>query len=371
MEVTHIKKHVAIFMRELAGGGAERIMVNLALGLADDGVKLDLVLAHRRGPYLSDVPANVNLVDLRANRWRRAVLLLAQYLRRERPTALLSAMPHTNVAAITAVKLARTRTRVGILEVNRITEADAYNSGSSNRLLRQLARLMYPHADRVFSLSKGVADDVSLHYRIPCEQVHVVYSPVTSPSLLKLSAEPIDCPWLNDSALPVLLTVGRLVPQKDHATLLRAFARVRERRSVRLIILGEGELRCELEDLAKSMGLFEDIAMPGFVSNPFAYMAGTNCFVLSSRWEGFGNVLVEAMACGAPVVSTDCPSGPSEILKEGKFGPLVPVGDDEGLAEAIEQVLESPPSSAALRERAAAFSIHHIAKEYRRLLLDE
>ena len=175
--------------------------------------------------------------------------------------------------------------------------------------------------------------------------------------------------WFADGAPPVLLGAGKFKPQKDLSTLIRAFAMIRASRPARLIILGEGPQRKTLQALCTELGVLEDVAFPGFVDNPFAYMARSKVFVLSSAWEGFGMVLAEAMACGCPVVSTDCPSGPAEILEDGRYGPLVPVSDPEKMSAAIASTLDDPLPVETLRQRAAVFSDASAATLYRQVLL--
>ena len=178
-------------------------------------------------------------------------------------------------------------------------------------------------------------------------------------------------PEFYDSAPPVLLAAGRFTGQKDYPNMIRAFAKVRAERPARLMILGEGKQRAELEALIAELGVADDVALPGFVDNPFMYMSRASLFVLASKWEGLPGVLIQAMACGCPVVSTDCPSGPREILEGGKYGPLVEVGDVQGLADAILRTLESSVPSAELKARAADFSLESICDEYLNLLLPE
>ena len=205
---------------------------------------------------------------------------------------------------------------------------------------------------------------------LPRERITTVYNGVDLRRLDELAASPVADPWFESDAPAVLMAVGRLAPQKDFRNLLEAFARVRSRRGVRLVILGEGPERARLESLAADLGIAADVKMPGAVLNPFAYMARASLFVLSSAWEGFGNVLVEALACGCPIVSTDCPSGPREILDGGAFGPLVPVGDDEALADGIIHALALPADRGRLRERAQIFSVHAAVDRYLEVLLD-
>jgi glycosyltransferase involved in cell wall biosynthesis len=239
-----------------------------------------------------------------------------------------------------------------------------------------LIRRNYLAADAVVAVSEGVADDLAAHFGIPRDRISVVHNPVVSGSLKEKAAAPIDHPWLASGAPPVVLSAGRLHPTKDYPTLIRSFARLRQVREARLLILGSGKndeetarRRAELIELAAELGVSEDVDLPGFVPNPLPYMARAAVFVLSSLWEGFGNVLVEALACGCPVVSTDCPSGPAEILDHGRYGRLVPVGDDSAMAEAMLTVLRNPPDRDVLRARGALFTVDRAVDAYLDLLL--
>jgi glycosyltransferase involved in cell wall biosynthesis len=230
-----------------------------------------------------------------------------------------------------------------------------------------LARWLYPQAHRVVAVSHGVATDILHLYQLPTAKVAVIYNPVVTPELIARSWEAVEHPWLAAGEPPIILGVGRLTAQKDFATLIRAFARVRQHDEARLIILGEGEHRPILEQLIGELGLQAWVALPGFVENPYAWMRRAAVFVLSSRWEGLPTVLIEAMACGTPVVATDCPSGPREILEGGKWGKLVPVGDAVGLAEAICQTLkEGSPSDLSIR--ASDFSLERAVESYLQVL---
>jgi len=210
-------------------------------------------------------------------------------------------------------------------------------------------RLTYPTAKATIAVSEGVARDLVELLSLDRAAVLTLYNPITIDDFQVEAEEPLDDPWFAEGEPPVILGVGRLSAQKDFETLVRAFAVVRAQRPARLLILGEGTERPRIESLVSSLRLDEAVRMPGFVMNPFKYMKRSSVFVLSSRWEGFGNVLVEAMACGVPVVSTDCPSGPAEILENGKWGRLVPVGDFGALADAVISTLASGRRSACAR----------------------
>ena len=357
------QRRAAIFIQDLRGGGAERMMVNLANGMASRNLAVDLVLAEATGPYVELVDPAVRMVDLRAKRVAASPWALAGYLRRERPDALLSALLHVNVAALIARRLAPAG-RLVISERNTVS-VDLTNIGSrSIRLARWLARHLYARADGIIAVSQGVADDLVAFFGLPPERVCVINNPVVTPYLLRQAAAPLADAWFRDSDRPVILGIGKLWPQKDFGTLIAAFARLRQRRPARLAILGEGAERPRLAALVRELGLDGDVALPGFVDNPYACMARASLFALSSRWEGSPNVLVEAMACGTPVVSTDCPSGPGEILEGGRYGPLVPIGDAERLADAMARLLDRPTPTQALKARAADYSVERATTGY-------
>jgi glycosyltransferase involved in cell wall biosynthesis len=240
-------------------------------------------------------------------------------------------------------------------------------SGPSMRVTRALMRFTYPWADQIVAVSQGVAEDLMRHIPLARERVATIYNPVVDERMRDLAqATPVH-PWLCSGPVPVVLGVGRLIAQKDFATLIDAFAQLRRQRKLRLLILGEGELRASLLAQAAQLGVAEDVALPGFEANPFAAMRAASVFVLSSRFEGLPGVLIQAMACGARVVSTDCPSGPREVLEDGRWGALVPVGDARALAAAIAQTLDAPRPPKA-RERAAAFTERQAIERYAQVL---
>ncbi|CAN5524203.1 glycosyltransferase [soil metagenome] len=354
---------LAVFLPCLAGGGAERSLVSLADGLARRGHTVDLVLAHADGEYLSTLPDTLRLVDLKKERVLDSVGPLRRYLRASRPAALLSALDHANVAAILGGKLARTGTKIAVSLRNTLGEEYAHPT-RGQCLTLTAARRLYPAADAIIAVSNGVADDAARVLGLSRNRIQTIYNPVITPSLLQEKEEPPDHPWFSDGGPPVVLGVGRLNAQKDFPTLIRAFKRLAS--PARLLILGEGELRADLETLAAPLG--DRAAFPGFTKNPFPTMKACGVFALSSRYEGLPGVLVQAMACGAPLVATDCPSGPREILEDGKWGSLVPVGDDAALAAAIDRALTSPrpnhPSACLAR-----FEEAPVLDAYERLLL--
>jgi len=320
-------------------------MLRLAIGFAERDFPVDLVLACASGPFAAEVPSNVRVVDLRARRVLTATPGLVRYMRRERPHAMISAMDYANLVAIWSRWVARVPLRLIISERNTMSQSTRNAVTLRDRAIPTLARWFYPWADGIVAVSQGVADDLVATVRLDSAQVEVIYNPTVAPEIYERASEPIEHAWFGPGEPDVILAVGRLAPQKDYPTLLRAFTRLRERTPCRLMILGEGKARPELEALVAELGIEADVALPGFVANPYPYMARAAVFAMSSAWEGLPNALIEALALGATVVSTDCPSGPREILEEGRWGQLVPVGDVDRLADAMADALKSPNSS--------------------------
>lgn len=330
---------IAIFLRGLYGGGTERVMLNLARGFIDRNLKVDLVLARAEGPYLAQVPPGVRVVDLKAQWMPSSLPKLVRYLHKEHPKNLLTALHYPCELALWAKRLSGVSTRVVVSEHNNLSQEAQRIAQTSVRFTPLAARLFYPWADDIVAVSQGVAEDLANVTGLPLERIQVIYNPIIIPELFAQAKELADHPWFKPGEPPVILGVGRLYPQKDFPTLIRAFAEVRQVRAARLMILGDGPEEAQLKALVSELGLEKEVAMLGFVQNPYAYMAQAKVFALSSAWEGFGNVLVEAMAVGTPVVSTNCESGPAEITDNGKYGLLTPVGDSKAMAEAILSVL--------------------------------
>ena len=244
-----------------------------------------------------------------------------------------------------------------------------HGKAASKRSLHR-ARRTYPYSDAAVGVSRGLAGELTETIRVPNNRVHTIYNPVVSEALARTSNEPAGHPWLDHPGPRVILTAGRLSKGKDFPNLLTAFARLRDGCPARLIVLGKGRLRPELLAHSEQLGISDHVDFPGFVQNPYAFMAKASLFVISSRHEGLPRVLIEAMACGCPVVSTDCPFGPDEILEGGRWGELVPIGDAKALSEAMLRTLENPHPQAALRKRASFFGIEQAVTRYEELLLD-
>ncbi len=375
-------------------------MLNLAAALADRDYRIDLVMGRKKGHFLEEIPDTVNIVDLsppsahrllptlmnmrhisrllgsdvfnRKAAWIFGIVpALAAYLNSRQPTVLLSALDYTNIAALLAQRLSASSTRLAISIHNHLSTAAARASKPHERKIPQLARRFYPEADRIVAVSDGVAADLAQVIDVPRSRIATIYNPIFRPEILIQAQARLDHAWFTPGAPPVILAIGKLKPQKDFACLIRAFARVRAIRPARLLILGEGPQREALLSLARKLNVENDVALPGFVANPFAYIGRAAVFVLSSAWEGLSNVIIEALACGCPVVSTDCPSGPAEILDGGTYGRLVPVGDDAALANAILATLDNPPPRDRLRDRAQFFSVDCAVERYLDVLLGD
>jgi glycosyltransferase involved in cell wall biosynthesis len=338
MRLTGSRTRLALFLPTLDDGGAEQVMLQLGASFRARGFDVDLVLAVPGGPLESRIPPDLRVVDLAAPRTLRALPAFARYLRRESPAALLSTLEHSNILSIAANGLARSKTRVVLREANVLLPADRVRSLRS-RVQRALMHRFYPSASAIVAVSDAVARSLVSGLGIAARKIRTIYNPVVTSAIYEKAAVELDDPWFAPQAPPVVLGVGRLVPQKDFSTLLRAFAAVRKARAARLVILGEGEERSKLVSLARELGVESDVRLPGFDHNPFRYMQRSTVFALSSLYEGLPGALIQAMACGCRVISTDCPGGSREVLDGGRLGCLTPVSDPGALARGIIDLL--------------------------------
>lgn len=355
---------IAIFAATSGHSGVDRILVNLIEQWAAWGLRVDLLRVRRHGPRLEPVPEGVRCIDLGCSHVNTALPALVRYLKRERPRALLSDKDRVNRIAILARGLAR-RPSVLAVRLGTTVSVNLASRGLLERWLQRASiRLLYRFADRLIVPSDGVATDLVEQFGVERTRIQVAHSPIVSARLERLAQEPIAHPWLASDAPPLILGVGELGARKDFATLIRAFALVRAERPCRLLILGRGRQRERLLALASDLGVAEALDLPGFVANPYPYMRQAAVFALTSRWEGLPVVLVEALACGTPAVSTDCPSGPREILGACCPQALVPVGDHRALARALGETLARPPAPPLLRARARAFAVDASARAY-------
>lgn len=336
-------------------------MIDLALEAASRGRTVHMVVVNHRQAVIRDLAESVRLIDLDRSRVAFALPALWRYLRENRPKALIATIGHTNVLAVLAARLIQ-GTRVVVREANTVGE-DQSGSLFKRWAVRTSMRYAYRGADAIVAVSDGVATSIVEQLGVREDRVQVILNPVITPRVLSGAEEPIDHEWFCQDAPPVVLGVGRLVEQKAFDTLMRAFAVLRASQECRLVILGEGRLRGSLQQLAEELGIENDVAMPGFVDNPFKYMANAGLFVLSSRWEGLPNALIQAMAVGCRVVTTDCPSGPREVTNAGELAPLVAVDDVTGLAEAMSKALSAPAPQLS-EQWFARYSLVDVATEY-------
>ena len=362
--------HIAMYLPTMAGGGGERVFAMLSGAFVERGHKVSLLLNKAEGPNLAHVHPAVRVVDLHAPRSVMAIPRIAGFIRRNRPDVLLSGLGVSNVIAVAGRALAAAPTAI-VISIHSLLSSQIWPGDNwQYKTLRWVAPFAYPKADGIIVISDAVAEDLASITTIGRSRMTRIHNPL-APDVWTQAEEPLDDPWFNDPDTPVLLGVGRFVPAKDFATLLRAFASVRERRATRLVILGEGQLRGDLTSLAKALGVAEHVRMPGYVTNPFPYMRQAAVFVLSSANEGFGNVIIEALACGTPVVSTEAGGAAAEILDGSSYGALVPVGDAAAMASAIEETLDHPPAKSALVARAKDFELLGVADQYLEVLLED
>lgn len=365
-DLHHSPHHIAFYLPSLRGGGAERVMVMLANGFAARGHRVDLVTAKAEGPYLTEVAPAVRVVDFNRARSLTSLLPLARYLSQERPDAMLSALSHTNIIALLARKLARTPVRLVVSEHS--APSHSLSGKGMAALIRRLIRSLYPQADAVVCVSNAARQEFCEMFDLQSQKVHCIYNPLDVDRIRAMAKQPVMQDALPRNGTPLILAVGRLTAAKDYPNLLKAFAKLREHRDARLIVLGVGEEEDSLKTLSSELGLDNDVVFAGFQKNPFAWMSASDLYVLSSKWEGLPGTLLEALACGTRVVSTNCPTGPSEILEDGKWGRLVPVNSPEALAQAMAEALDDarPPNGT---ERAEDFRSHHAMAKYMHVLL--
>ena len=374
------RPHVACFIYKFSGAGTTVQNLLVAKALADVGYRVDLVVVRGDGVLAEQALTGLPIVELdpRQNGKKGQNLLdrttaavrLARYLKRNKPDVLLSGSIKANLVALVAKRLGRSPAKVVLTVTNNLYQRTGGGGRQSSRFAPWITRTFFGAADRIISVSRGVTDDLVAKEGLPRDKVVTIHPPINIDRIRSMAAAELDHPWFAAGQPPVILGVGRLVAQKDFPTLVRAFGLLAARHDARLMILGEGSAaaRDELMGLARAAGVDDRLALPGYDTNPFRYMARAGVFALSSRWEGFPYAVREALACGCPTVSTDCPSGPAEILDGGTYGPLVPVGDPPALATAIEQTLDRPPCRDALVARASSYGVASSMDRYCALL---
>ncbi len=360
-----MKTRIGLFFASDAG--IQRIMVNIANGLTNLGYRVDLIMPEIKGQYLIDLSPDVKLFDLNTRNPINVLNNLRKYLKTTKPNLLLCADQHINIAAAIARPLSGVKFSLIITQHNPLGILK-HDFRWFVRILPLFARIFFPLADQIVVISQGLVREIATVIQQPPERLRVIYNPVITSHVFQRAAESPPHPWLNNKNKPVILGAGRLTQQKDFFTLIKAFRLLKSNLDARLLIIGEGEDRPQLENLIRQLNLQEDVCLANHQENPYTYMKNSDIFVLCSIWEGFGNVLVEAMAVGTPVISTDCESGPAEILEQGKYGQLVPIQNPLALSEAILTTLTHPIPSHILKVRAMDFSLSPIMSQYEQLL---
>ncbi len=363
-------KRIAFFSYDLRIGGAEKMVVTLLPKFADAGYLVDLVLVNQGGELLSQADPRVNIVNLGKSHSASALFPLISYLRKNSPDVLISNLTHLNNVAILARRLSGASAMLIATEHSTIS-LNNLAKGGKERWLVQISRLLYPSADKIIVVSAGAAKDLQETLKISAGKIGVIHNPIHPEQIRRLKEEPVDDPWLSDKTIPLLLSVGRLAKEKNYPFMLDVFRQVTEKRKVRLMILGEGEERPVLEQMVRDLRLADVVRMPGSIRNPYPYMAHAAIMLCTSHYEGFNIALAEALACGTPVISVDCPHGPAEILDNGRYGTLIPIGEKDRMAEAIIRGLEHPetlPSPTVLQQRAEIFSVDKVFADYQRTI---
>ena len=355
---------LAVFLPSLAGGGAEGVAIHIAREFSNRGFSVDLVVGSAEGPRMGDVDPNLRVVDLGCKRFRWVLPSLIRYLRREKPSVMLSFLSQANLVAITARLVSGRPGRLVVSERLHLSAALKTPEVAWFRFLPLFMKWLYPRADGLIAVSHGVAEDLSQRLRLNRDNIAVIHNPVFVSHLRRLANEEVKHPWVAESDALIVMGVGRLLPHKDFGTLIEAVSLMD--RNCRLVILGDGPERDFLESLAERLEV--DLLLPGYVQNPYPWMARANVVAVSSRVEGFPNVLVEALALGTPVVSTDCPSGPSEILDRDRIGRLVPIGNAEAMSIALAETLARPPDRCLLIEHSAQWDPEAIMDRYAEVL---
>ncbi|GAA4460343.1 glycosyltransferase [Nibrella saemangeumensis] len=359
---------ITLLYLNLNQGGVQRMMVNVANYLHANGYDVTVVLCRQEGHYQDILNAGIRIVSLESDSRLSLIRFLTTYLKKEKPDVLFTAVPHLNNIALLSRALARVDTRIIISERSNTVEEFNKSPLSAYKLSFGLIPILYRFADAIIAVSKGVADDLSKVALIPRSTISVIYNPAFSPKLLTEAIEPVNDRWLANKEYPVIVGVGRLTEQKDFGLLIDAVYQLNQLRPVRLLIIGEGPLRDELQRKIDGYKLANFVRMVGFQGKPTAWINKADAFVLSSKWEGFGNILVEALAAGTTIVSTDCKSGPAEILADGKYGYLVPVSNVPALADAIKYALDNPLPKTMLQERAKEYDVSIVMKKYEKII---
>jgi glycosyltransferase involved in cell wall biosynthesis len=363
---------LSFFIPDLTVGGAEQVVVNIVNGLSSRGYNVELLLSRTEGKLQFKLAESVRVVKLSPSPLPIAGVAthipdLVNYLSRREPAALFPHLNHTSIVSLVGKKLSVVDTK--IIPTQHSSFGVSLDKNAKGWVVQKLATRLYPSADEMIAVSNGVADTLVQQMSIQREDISVLHNPVEVEAIRDQADEPVDHEWVEDSEVEVILFVGRLAEQKDLETWLRTFEKVYSKNpNTRGIIVGQGSERKKVTAVAEELGISDVVSIPGYVDNPYRFMEQASVFLLSSRYEGLPTVLIEALACGCPIVSTDCPSGPREILVDGEYGKLVPVGEPNELAEAVIETLADPVASDKLRDRGDDFSPEAVFNQYERFI---
>lgn len=366
---------ISFLLTNLNYGGIETNTIRLIREFVERNYKIDLVVIDLKGDLISEIPEEVNLINLNRKKAHFSIFKMRDYLEKHEPDYLISAKERNNVLSYYAIKFAHVNTKL-IASVRTNLELESQkNMSIKENFFKKIdyffARRIYKNVDYLVAVSKGVKDNLENFFNLSRNDIKVIYNPVVKEEINHLKNEDIQHEWFDNSKIKIIIGVGRFSPQKNFIMLLKAFnIAVKKNHDLRLVILGDGpdKIKNELTNYIKKENLENKVYLPGFVSNPYKYVNGSDVFVLSSIWEGFGNVVAEALAVGTPVISTDCPSGPEEILDHGNYGSIVPVNDHKRLAKEIENILIKNINSKRLIKRAQKFSVEESANKYLKII---
>jgi glycosyltransferase involved in cell wall biosynthesis len=357
---------LAFLLPDMRGGGAERVALTLIKAFVARGYSVDLLLMRANGELLPLVPAEVDIIDLGVTRIRGAVRPVARYLARAKPVALHISMWPLTIAGVLAGMVGRSGARIIVTDHSALSKQYGGGGNWHRRFLRWSMRWLYPRADARVVVAAETAKDLSDLSGLPLQSFEVIHNPVEPPSSA-IAVPDIELLWGGETGRRIL-NVGRMTAEKNQILLLEAFAKLSANSEVRLTILGDGPLRSELEKRARDLGIADRVKMPGFIIDPTPYYRSADLFALSSNFEGYPLVLIEALRCGLPIVSTDCVSGPAEILRNGEFGCLTPCNDPDALADAMRGELAAPTNTKRLEARAEFLSGAHTTARYLELM---
>lgn len=336
-----MSKKTIFFLPTLGGGGAERTVIQLANSFVEQGIYTEIIVCNtqgEKGKLLAEIHPNINLLDLNCGRVAHAILPLARLLKQRNDDVLIATQTHSNIVCAIAKKIARSNTQLIFREVSTSSQ-NIKLTGMKKNILKTMVRCTYPMAKQVVCVSKGVQQDFIEYYAYSHSNLTTIYNPVIDASYFKKLEATVSHRFFS-ADYKVILAIGRLTEAKNFNFLIRSFHQLyQQHTNVRLIILGEGELRTELETLVQDLGMTDVVDLAGFDLNPYAYFKYVDLFVLSSNWEGLPGVLIQALASKVKIVSTNCPSGPMEILSNAKFGLLVECNDVDGMSQAMQQAI--------------------------------